>query len=126
MSAWLVDTHALLWYLAGDPRLSADAKRTLESGESIVFVSAASVWEMAVKASIGKLALPEDLAEGLDEEGFESLDVTFDHAWRVGSLPVGDHKDPFDRLLVAQALVEELPIVSNDSELDRYGIERHW
>lgn len=126
MSTWLVDTHALLWYLADDSRLSAPAKVTMESGESVLFVSAASVCELAIKSSLGKLRVPDDLIEALDEEGFEPLEMGLQHAWRLADLPRGEHKDPFDRMLVAQALVEDLPVISNDDQLDRYGIRRHW
>jgi len=126
LSAWLVDTHAILWYLADDPRLSAGAKATMESGDSLLLISAASVCEMAIKASLGKLELPDDFAAALEEEGFDSLGLGFEHAWRLKDLPVGAHKDPFGRMLVAQALVEHLPVISGDVELDWYGIRRHW
>jgi PIN domain nuclease of toxin-antitoxin system len=98
----------------------------MESGESVLLVSAASVWEMAIKTSLGKLELPQDLLEVMDEQGFQILEVTGAHAWAVSTLPLGDHKDPFDRQLVTQALLEDLPVISGDSELDEYGIKRHW
>jgi len=126
MSSWLVDTHALLWYLADDDRLSDDARRTMESADSILLISAASVWELAIKSSLGRLRLPDDFVAALEDEGFESLDVRFEHAWRAGELPLGSHKDPFDRLLAAQALLERLPVISNDEALDEYGVQRHW
>lgn len=125
MSAWLVDTHAVLWFLDGDQRLSEDARRIMEDGESILYLSSASVCEMAIKASLGKLTLPGDFAAALEED-FEELDISFAHAWRLRDLPVGDHKDPFDRILVAQALVEALPVISSDVEFDQYGVSRQW
>lgn len=126
MSAWLVDTHAVLWFLGDDERLSDDARRTMEDGESILYLSSASVCEMAIKASLGKLALPDDFAAAVEEERFEELDISFAHAWALRDLPVGAHRDPFDRILVAQALIEAVPVISNDVELDQYGVERIW
>ncbi len=126
MSAWLLDTHALLWFLADDPQLSEAAKSTMESGESVLLVSSASIWEMAIKSGLGKLQAPADLLTVLRKEGFQSLAVQPEHAWAVRDLAPGEHKDPFDRLLAAQASLEKLPLISNDVRLDRYGIERHW
>lgn len=126
MTTWLVDSHALLWFLTDDPRLSAPARDTMQSGESVLLVSAASVWEMAIKSSMGKLTAPDDLLDVLHDQGFEVLGVAADHAWAVRGLHLGDHKDPFDRLLVAQAKHENLPVISNDPQLDQYGVTRHW
>jgi len=126
LSAWLVDTHALLWFLADDPRLSESAKRTMESGENVLLVSSASIWEMAIKRSLGKLQAPDDLLSVLREEGFEPLAIQPEHAWAVRDLTPSDHNDPFDRLLAVQARAENLPVISNDPQLDRYGIERDW
>jgi PIN domain nuclease of toxin-antitoxin system len=126
VSTWLVDTHALLWFLGDDPQLSPQAKATMESGANVLLVSAASVWEMAVKSSLGKLDVPDDLVDVLRREGFEQLGVSSEHAWAVRELPIGAHKDPFDRLLVAQAKLEGLPLISSDPQLDGYGIERLW
>lgn len=92
----------------------------------MVLASSACVWEMAVKASLGKIRVPTDLPSILVEQGFDPFDVTAEHAWAVAGLPPTDHRDLFDRLLVAQALVEGLGIISNDAQLDRYGIRRHW
>lgn len=121
-----MDTHAVLWFLSGDDRLSGRARETMESPDSVLLVSAASVWEMAIKASLGKLRVPDDFLEALSEQGFGVLDVTGPHAWAVRDLPLLDHRDPFDRQLVAQALVESLPVISGDPVLDQYGVERHW
>ena len=81
---------------------------------------------MAIKASLGKLQIDGDLLATIHEQGFQTISVEPSHAWAVADLPVGDHKDPFDRQLVAQALVEELPIISGDQQLDRYGVTRLW
>ncbi|AFV77005.1 hypothetical protein Theos_2004 [Thermus oshimai JL-2] len=124
----LLDTHAFLYFLTGDPRLSPKARRAVEEGEE-VYVSAASVWEMAIKASLGRLDLPEDLeaflAEVFRSEAFLPLPVSLVHAAAVRALP-WHHKDPFDRLLVAQAREEGLALVSKEAILDRYGVERIW
>ncbi len=126
MSAWLVDTHALLWFLTDDPQLSEPARATMESGESVLLVSSASIWEIAIKRGLGKVRAPTDLLTLLRREGVESLAIEPEHAWAVQDLASGDHKDPFDRLLAAQAQFENLPLISNDPQLDRYGIKRLW
>ena len=121
-----MDTHTLLWFLSGDDRLSDAARGAIEEPRNTILVSAASIWEMAIKASLGKLKVPANLLDVLREQGFVSLAVEPHHAWGVVDLPVGDHKDPFDRQLVAQALAEQLPIISGDGALDQYGVERLW
>lgn len=126
MSTWLVDAHAVIWFLNGDSALSGRAAETMESPDERLLVSAASVWEMAIKSSAGKLEVPEPILELLEQHGFETLPVTAAHAWEVASLPLGSHKDPFDRQLVAQARVEALPIISIDTDFDQYGVQRHW
>lgn len=126
MSTWLVDTHALLWFLTDDPALSVDAKVTMESGSEVLMVSAASLWEIAIKTSLGKLDAPSDLPQIIRDEGFEVLEVGAEHAWAVRVLPLSEHKDPFDRLLAAQAITERLAVISNDGQLDRSGVVRHW
>lgn len=126
MSTFLIDTHAALWFLIDDPQLSAPAKATMQSPSHVLLVSAVSTWEIAVKQRLGKLEAPDDLPAVLRAQGFDYLSITTEHAWHVTELPRVDHKDPFDRLLVAQALAEELPIISADTQLDQYGIHRHW
>lgn len=126
MSAWLVDTHALLWFLDDDPRLSQTGRDAIEAPGGRVLVSAASVWEMAIKANQRKLDVPESILAQMEREGFEQLPVTAAHAWRTATFPADEHKDPFDRLLAAQALIEDVPIISADADLDRYGVKRHW
>lgn len=89
-------------------------------------MSAATVWEMAIKQGLGKLKIPDDLLEVLEAEGFETLSVAPRHALAVSRLPMAEHRDPFDRLLVAQALEEGVPVISADSRFDSYGAERVW
>jgi PIN domain nuclease of toxin-antitoxin system len=124
----LLDTHALLWWLAGDRRLSAPARRAIENDENAVFVSAASAWEISTKHRLGKLdaaAIAGRLGALLTSQGFEPLDMTVNHAERAGALP-GEHRDPFDRMLAAQAQAENLTLVSNDAAFDRYGVALLW
>ena len=125
----LLDTHAFLWWLAGNPRLSGAARRAIEDESNTIFVSAASAWEIATKHRIGKLAQAEavalDVTGSIAGQGFEELAITVDDAERAGRLP-GLHRDPFDRVLIAQALVRDLAIVSVDRAFDGYGVRRLW
>lgn len=124
----LLDTHALLWWFQEDPSLSSKARRTLAAIDNQVFVSTATVWEMAIKNRAGKLEIPELLDEldaKLVDEGMQVLPISLDHAVRAGALPV-HHKDPFDRMLVAQAQVENLSVISSDAIFEKYGIRRIW
>src|SRR3954464_6378048 len=110
MSRLLVDTHALLWWLTDDPALSAAARAAIADPENEPAVSAASIWEIAIKRSIGKLSAPDDLPKTIIAEGFTMLPIDAEHAWRVRELPL-HHRDPFDRLLIAQALAQRIPVV---------------
>jgi len=125
----LLDTHTLLWWLDGDRRLSRTARKAIADSDNAVVVSAASAWEIATKVRIGKLPGAIDVAADipgcLAHQQFQSLDITVLHAQRAGRLP-GDHRDPFDRMLIAQAQIEDLPIVTNDEIFDRYGVTRLW
>ena len=125
----LLDTHTLIWWLTEDLSLPASARRLIASRNSEVLVSAVSAWEIATKVRLGRLEAAADLARDfggyLARERFESLSISTEHGIRAGSLP-GAHKDPFDRMLVAQAQIESLLIVSNDSLLDGYGVSRTW
>lgn len=115
----LLDTHVLLWALAAPGKLPPRFRRELDAAR--VFVSAASIWEVAIKAGLGKLdADPQEVLDAVHPTGFELLDVTGAHAARVATLPPL-HRDPFDRLLVAQALVEPLVLVTHDEALAGYG-----
>jgi PIN domain nuclease of toxin-antitoxin system len=119
----LLDTHALAWWLFDDPRLGAAARDVMSEPTNVVFVSAVSVWEMAIKRSIGKMEAPDDLVQRVDDALFEPLPVGFDHAERVATLPL-HHRDPFDRLLVAQAQVEGATLVTADRRLAAYDVNR--
>jgi PIN domain nuclease of toxin-antitoxin system len=125
----LFDTHVLLWFLRDDPQLSAAAKSAIEDPSNRKLVSVASCWELAIKAGLGKLKLGEPAAVLLGREIprnlFELLPITLAHATLVETLP-GHHKDPFDRLLIAQAITEQAPLLSADGQLDAYGIARVW
>jgi PIN domain nuclease of toxin-antitoxin system len=116
----LLDTHLLLWWLESSPSLSARARETIRDPENTVFVSAVSLWEIWLKQSLGKLRLPVDFTERLAAEPFESLPLMASHARQVGRLP-WHHRDPFDRVLVAQAQVEKLVLLTADEALTAYG-----
>jgi PIN domain nuclease of toxin-antitoxin system len=125
----LLDTHAFLWFCQDDPLLSAAAKALIEDPANRKLVSVASCWEIAIKAGLGKLTLGEPsrtyIPAALSRTGFDLLPIALTHATAVESLPL-HHRDPFDRLLVAQAMTEAVPIVSADAALDPYGIRRLW
>jgi PIN domain nuclease of toxin-antitoxin system len=121
----LLDTHAALWWLSGDERVGVDAARQLTDDTNQVLLSAAVIWEVAIKRSLGKLKAPLDLAATLLGAGAQPLPVTLDHAAGVQSLP-WHHRDPFDRLLIAQALAEGAALVSRDKPLRRYGVSLVW
>jgi PIN domain nuclease of toxin-antitoxin system len=115
----LLDTHVLIWWDEGR-RLAAEARRAIADADS-VYVSAASAWEVAIKTGLGRLRPTRTVEQAVDESGFLELPVTFRHAERVGKLPP-HHRDPFDRLLIAQADVEELTLVTRDAVFARYGV----
>ena len=117
----LLDTHALLWWLEDSPELSADARERIADGSNEVAVSAASAWEMAIKQAAGRLRVPDDLGDALEASHLMPLPITLEHAFRAGSLPP-HHQDPFDRMLIAQALIEGLTIVTRDARFEPYGV----
>jgi PIN domain nuclease of toxin-antitoxin system len=125
----LLDTHAFLWWLKSDARLSRRARDLIADPESDVFVSIATVWEIAIKATLGQLEMPVDLGaflrRQLQDNGFESLSITFEHAVAVRDLPP-HHRDPFDRLLVCQSRIESLALVTSDSAIAAYGADVVW
>jgi PIN domain nuclease of toxin-antitoxin system len=126
--SYLLDTHSYLWWLAQPARLGRDARAALEDRSASVFVSVASFWEIAIKTSLGKLNLSrgiEQLESELAEDGLLLLSIQVHHCGGVMRLPF-HHRDPFDRLLVAQALIEGLSLLSRDSQLDAYGVTRVW
>lgn len=120
----LLDTHVFLWWRAASPPLGDAAKEAVARADA-VFVSVASAWEAAIKIGLGRLQLPESFETGVVESGFDKLPVTFAHAERAGALPQ-HHRDPFDRMLVAQAQVERLTLVTHDRRLEPYEIEILW
>jgi PIN domain nuclease of toxin-antitoxin system len=127
----LLDTHAMCWYIEDDPRLTATARTLIQDASNEILVSPASYWEMAIKISLGKWQLNRPYEEfidiGLKQYGFQILPILPAHTARLIGLPhLPGHKDPFDRLLVAQALLEQISIVSADSPLDGYGVTRLW
>ncbi len=127
--ALLIDTHAFLWFIDDDPRLSPSASERIGNPAERVLVSVVSLWEIVIKLGTGKLSLdrpPAELwPESLAANHFEALPVTSEHVLAVSPLPL-HHRDPFDRLLIAQAIVEKLELVSVDPVFDRYPVERVW
>jgi PIN domain nuclease of toxin-antitoxin system len=125
----LLDTHALIWWLLGDPALSLDAKACIGDAGNEVFVSAASGWEISTKYRIGKLPnaarFAGDVHGAAASQGFDELALTLRDAEVAGRLP-GDHRDPFDRILAAQAILADLTLVSNETLFDRWPIRRLW
>lgn len=117
----LLDTNSLIWLLTEPERLSATTLETIERTSNDVYVSVVSVWEIEIKAAKGRLRAPANLADALDQQMFKPLVVTMAHVLAVESLP-RHHRDPFDRMLLAQAQLEELTIVSSDREMRRYPI----
>jgi PIN domain nuclease of toxin-antitoxin system len=125
----LLDTHAFLWWLDGDRRLSIKARRLIADEANAVLVSAASAWEITTKARLGKLPGAKDVAADvvgcIGNQGFVPLDITVLHAQRAGGL-AGDHRDPFDRMLIAQAQLEDVAVISDDRVFDGYDVRRIW
>ncbi|MGO9453083.1 MAG: type II toxin-antitoxin system VapC family toxin [Candidatus Binataceae bacterium] len=125
----LLDTHTFLWWIADDARLSGTAREVIASPDNEIIISAASAWEIAIKARNRRLTLPADadafISDQVASNAFEVLPVTMRHALRVYSLP-DHHRDPFDRLLVAQAQIENVPLLTADTELARYAIHIVW
>lgn len=116
----LLDTHVVLWWLADDPALAEDIKDRLDH-EPDVYVSAATIWEVAIKQALGKLPEPAGLPERIEASGFAPLPISFQHATTAGRLPM-IHRDPFDRMLVAQAQCEHLTLVTGDENCRKYEV----
>ena len=125
----LLDTHTFLWWNTDDPMLSAHAKEIIANGQNEVFLSAASVWEIAIKTAKGRLILPEPPAQYISSRmslyRFQPLPVQISHAVHVYELP-SYHNDPFDRLLIAQSRLESLPLLTKDEDILRYDFETIW
>lgn len=118
----LLDTHVVLWWLADSRELSPKVRALIGSQDNAVFVSAATVWEIAIKRSIGKLRAPRDITRALVESDLQALPITHVHAEAAGEL-ARIHDDPFDRMLVAQAFAEKLSIITRDATIPRYGVQ---
>ena len=125
----LLDTHAFIWWFSGSNRLSLTARQAIADDGNDVLVSAASAWEITTKHRLGKIpnaeALALDISGAIAAQSFQPLPITVDDAARAGALP-GPHRDPFDRMLIAQALARDLLVVSNESRFDWYGVRRLW
>ena len=125
----LLDTHAFLWWLDGDRRLPTRVRTVIGEPANEVLVSAASVWEITTKARLGKLPgateVAADVPACIESQGFVPLPITVHHAQRAGAL-AGSHRDPFDRMLIVQAQAEGVPVASNETIFDDYGITRLW
>jgi PIN domain nuclease of toxin-antitoxin system len=125
----LLDTHAFIWWIEDDARLSSAARVVLQDRANGVFVSIASIWEIAIKVGVGRLRMPTDLraflADQVARTGFSVLPIAFDHVVAVHALPQ-HHRDPFDRLLIAQCRQEDLSLVSRDGKFARYNVELVW
>lgn len=125
----LLDTHTLLWWLSGNEALSATARTAIADGGNQIFISAASTWEITTKHRLGKLpgvaAIVADLDSAILDQGFVGLPISLRHGQAAGGLP-GPHRDPFDRMLIAQAMLEDLILVSNEHPFDAYGVKRYW
>lgn len=117
----LLDTHVVLWWLSDDPTLAVEIKDRLDHDPD-VYVSPATIWEIAIKQSIGKLDKPADLPERVRDSGFRHLNITAEHGIVAGRLPL-IHRDPFDRMLIAQAQVEHLTLVTRDAEIPKYNVD---
>lgn len=127
---YLLDTSAFLWFVSGDRKLSTLARRVLEESDDEFYLSLASIWELAIKANLGRgLELPRPFAEfveiELQAERIQILKIELAHVKRVAVMPL-HHRDPFDRLIIAQSMVENISVITNDAAFDHYPIERIW
>jgi PIN domain nuclease of toxin-antitoxin system len=125
----LLDTHAFIWYTTDSSRLTATGRSLIDNGENDILLSTASVWEMAIKHSIGRLTFSMPFMEFIKQQSavnrMDILEITFDHIEVVASLPL-HHRDPFDRLIIAQSMAQQIPILSVDAIFDAYAIARVW
>jgi PIN domain nuclease of toxin-antitoxin system len=125
----LLDTHAFLWWLSDEPSLTRAARKIIADTKNTAIVSAASAWEIATKVRLNKLPsaanLVSDFHAQIERERFQLLGISAEHGIRAGLLP-GPHRDPFDRMLIAQSQAENIPIISNETAFDSYGVRRLW
>ncbi len=122
MNGYLLDTHTILWWLDDPAQLSPEAREAISDADSFVYVSAAVAWEMAIKKSIGRLDIPSNLPEALRSDSIEVLDINIHHALAVGDLPML-HQDPFDRIQIAQANLEDLKLITRDQKIQQYKVK---
>lgn len=125
MRSLLLDTHALLWWLAEDDRLPASMRSALEDPENVVLASAVSAWEISIKTKLGKLDAPDRLLDAVEQTGLAWIDIKPREAHDAGQLPL-HHRDPFDRLLIAQVRARAATLVSRDQHMDLYRVDRVW
>lgn len=127
--SYLLDTHSFLWFIIDDSALSATAKMLIEDSSNLIYLSTASLWEMAIKVSLGRLDIPSPFKEFIDTQlttnNITLLEIKTGHAGVLAALPF-HHRDPFDRLIIAQSLNEDLTIIGRDAVFDLYGVKRHW
>ena len=127
--SFLLDTHAFLWFVLNDPQLSPEASSLIKNLDNRILISPASYWEIAIKVSIGKYKIPGSFQDWIEcqisENDFEVLPIRISHVAKVATLPF-HHRDPFDRLLIAQALTEKIPVISIDRKFDQYAVQRKW
>ncbi len=117
----LLDTHVLLWWLDDNPTLSKAARSAISEATNIVFISAAVIWEIRIKQSLGKLKIPKNFREVLEGQPFENLDIAVEHAHKIALLE-NYHRDPFDRILIAQAIVERFTLITRDENIMKYKV----
>jgi PIN domain nuclease of toxin-antitoxin system len=126
---YLLDTHAFLWFINDDGALSVTARALIEDSESVIYLRIASLWEIAIKVSLGKLELPSPFADfitgQLNENNIGLAAIKTEYLGLVATLPF-HHRDPFDRLIIAQSLHDRLPVIGKDEIFDTYGVKRHW
>jgi PIN domain nuclease of toxin-antitoxin system len=125
MAGYLLDTHTLLWAMGEPEKLSPQAYRWISAADNRIFVSIASLWELSIKVSIGKLQVPEEFFTGIAAHGYEILQIRETHLTAYRSLPLL-HRDPFDRLLIAQAHHENLPLLTCDPDIAKYDVRAVW
>ena len=125
----LTDTHTFLWFVYNDPQLSSTARSLMADPANDILLSLASVWELAIKVGIGKLTLTQPVElfvlDQLARNNMQTLPILMSHALHVAKMPL-HHRDPFDRLIIAQSLLEAIPIISVDAVFDSYGVQRLW
>ncbi len=122
MSGYLLDTHVILWWLDDPSKLSEEAQQAIRAADNLVYVSSAAVWEMAIKKSLGRLGMPANLPDALQDDHIQVLDVNIHHALAVADLPLL-HQDPFDRMQIAQANLQNLTLITGDRRIQQYDVQ---